>query len=66
MHKGVFFDVSEDVLTSWQARHFVTFHVCEVRDPREAEVAVPMGTETCLFQRVTRCAHVVCDRRGTL
>ena len=21
----------------------MTFHVCEVRDPREAEVAVPMG-----------------------
>ena len=37
------------------------FHVCEVRDPREAEVAVPMGkvAQTCLFRRVTRCAHVV-------
>ena len=28
---------------AWQAWHFVTFHVCEARDPREAEVAVPMG-----------------------
>ena len=36
---------------AWQAWHFVTFHVCEVQDCREAEVAVPMGkvAQTCLF-----------------
>ena len=28
---------------AWQAWHFVTFHVCEVQDCREAEVAVPIG-----------------------
>ena len=46
---------------AWQAWHFVTFHVCEVQDCREAEVAVPIGkvAKTCLFRRVTRCAHVV-------
>ena len=47
----------------------MTFHMCEVRDPREAEVAVPIGKapQTCLFRRVTRCAHVVLrGRRGTL
>ena len=39
----------------------MTFHMCEVRDPREAEVAVPMGkvAQTCLFRCVTRCGHVV-------
>ena len=43
--------------------------MCEVRDPRQAEVAVPMGkvAKTCLFRRVTRCAHVVLrGRRGPL
>ena len=37
----------------------MTFHVCEVQDCREAEVAVPMGkvAQTCLFRRVTRCVH---------
>ena len=47
----------------------MTFHVHEVQDPREAEVAVPMGkvAKTCLFRRVTRCAHVVLrGKRGTL
>ena len=47
----------------------MTFHVCEVQDCREAEVAVPMGkvAKTCLFRRVRRCAHVVLrGRRGTL
>ena len=46
---------------AWHAWRFVTFHVCEVQDCREAEVAVPMGkvVQTCLFRRVTRCAHVV-------
>ena len=109
-HKRVFFDVSEDVVTSfcvagvtlcdithvwgarpswgwscraygknctnvsvstcqkmcfcrlaWHAWHFVTFHVCEAQDCREAEVAVPMGksAKTYLFRRVTRCAHVI-------
>ena len=44
----------------------MTFHVCEVQDCREAEVAVPMGkvAQTCLFRRVRRCGHVVL--RGTL
>ena len=47
----------------------MTFHMCEVRNPREAKVAVPMGkvAKTCLFRRVTRFAHVVLrGRRGTL
>ena len=70
-HKRVFFDVSEDVSCrfAWQAWHFVTFHLCEVQDCREAEVAVPMGkvAQTCLFRRVRRCGHVVLrGRRGTL
>ena len=36
---------------AWQAWHFVTFHLCEVQDCREAAVAVPMGkvAKTCLF-----------------
>ena len=54
------------VVFTW---HFVTFHMSEVRECREAEVAVPMGkvAQTCLFGRVTRCAHVVLRRRrGTL
>ena len=54
---------------AWQAWHFVSFHVCEVRDSREAEVAVPMGkvARTCLFRRVKRCGHVALrGRRGTL
>ena len=53
----------------WQAWYFVTFHLCEVQDCREAEVAVPMGKEakTCPFRRVRRCSHVVLrGRRGTL
>ena len=39
----------------------MTFHVCEVQDCHEAEVAVLVGkvAKTCLFRRVTRCAHVV-------
>ena len=47
----------------------MTFHVCEVRDPRDAEVGVPIGkvAQMCLFRRVRRCAHVVLrGRRGTL
>ena len=47
----------------------MTFHVFEVPDCREAEVAVPMGkvAQMCLFRRVRRCAHVVLrGRRGTL
>ena len=70
--KRVFFDVSQDVLLfffAWQAWRFVTFHVCEVQDCREAEVAVPLGkvAKTCLFRRVTRCGHAVLrGRRGTL
>ena len=54
---------------AWQAWHFVTFHVCEVQDCREAAVAVPMGkvAKTCLFRRVTRCGHVILrGRRDTL
>ena len=40
---------------AWQLWHFVTFHVCEVRDPRDAEVAVPMGkvAQTCLLNDVS-------------
>ena len=47
----------------------MTFHVCEVRGPREAEVAVPMVkvAKACLSRRVRRCGHVVLrGRRGTL
>ena len=46
---------------AWQAWHFVTFHVCEVQDCREAEVAVPIGkvAKACLFRCVRRCGHVV-------
>ena len=47
----------------------MTFHVCEVRGPREAEVAVPMVkvAKTCLFRRVRRCGDVVLHGRpGTL
>ena len=47
----------------------MTFHVCEVQDCREAEVAMPMGKveKTCRFRRVTRCARVVLrGRQGTL
>ena len=54
---------------AWQAWHFVTFHVCEVQDCREAAVAVPIGkvAKTCLFRRVRSCGHVVLrGRRGTL
>ena len=54
---------------AWQAWYFVTFHVCEVQDCREAEVAVPIGkvAKTCPFRRVRSCAHVVLrGRRGTL
>ena len=53
----------------WKASYFVTFHVCEVQDCRETEVAVPMGkvAQACLFSRVKRCAHVVLrGRRRTL
>ena len=47
----------------------MTFHVCEVQDCREAEVAVPMGkvAQTCLLRCVRRCGHVVLrGGRGTL
>ena len=46
----------------------MTFHVCEVQDCREAEVAVPIGkvTQTCLFRRVRRCHVVLRGRRGAL
>ena len=52
----------------WQAWHFVVFYVCEVRDFREAEVAVLMGKvgKLCFFRRVIIYAYVVLrDRRGT-
>ena len=70
--KRVFFDVSEDVLLSFcgvALCDIVAFHVCEVQDCREAEVAVPMGkvAQTYLFRSVTRCDHIVLrGRRGTL
>ena len=47
----------------------MTFHMREVLDPRDAEVAVPTGkvAQMCLFRCVTRCGHVVLrGRRGTL
>ena len=71
-HKKVSFSTCQKMWScrfAWQAWRFVTFHMCEVRDPREAEVAVPMGkvAQTCLFRCVTRCGHVVLrGRRGTL
>ena len=57
------------VVFAWQAWHFVTFHVCQVQDCREAEVAVPMGkvTEASPFRRVRSYAHgVLRGRPGTL
>ena len=47
----------------------MTFHMCEVQDCREAEVAVPMEkvAKTCSFRRVRSCGHVVLrGTRGTL
>ena len=43
--KRVFFDVSEDVLMTFCVAGvaLVTFHVCEVQNCREAELAVPVG-----------------------
>ena len=70
--KNVSFSTSQKMWScrfAWQAWHFVTFNMCEVRDPREAEVAVPMGkvARPCLFRHVKRCGHVALrGRRGTL
>ena len=46
----------------------MTFHMCEVQDCREADVAVPMGKvgQMCRFRRVRSCGYVVLrGRRGT-
>ena len=66
---------------AWQAWYFVTFHVFEVQECREAEFAVPLGkvetvvsavpvgkvVKTCPFRPVTSCGHVVLRaRRSTL
>ena len=69
--KRIFFDVSEDVVTSFCVAGVALcdiLHMCEVRDPRDAEVAVPMGkvAKACLFRRVRSCGHgVLRCRRGT-
>ena len=62
-YKNVFFLTCYKMCScrfAWQAWHFVTFHVCAVREYREGEIAVLLGkvAQTCPFRLVTRCAHV--------
>ena len=50
---------------AWEAWHFVTFHVCDLRDLAEAKAALLMGRVA--FRRVRRCGDVASrGRRGTL